>query len=107
MQGINVVFRLPCIPKPAIIATILCWGQFNRDGEGTEHLGGHVVMRRAAAVRRRLTLGFLPKIPFKLTQSIHVALQKKCYWDYTLAETDLLCMLKWGTQWTMVSYLKK
>ena len=28
-----------------------------------------------------LTLGFLPKIPFKLTQSIHVALQKNCYFD--------------------------
>ena len=26
---------------------------------------------------------------------------------YTLAGTDLLCMLNWGTQWTMVSYLKK
>ena len=26
---------------------------------------------------------------------------------YTLARTDLLCMLNWGTQWTMVSYLKK
>ena len=25
----------------------------------------------------------------------------------TLAGTDLLCMLNWGTQWTMVSYLKK
>ena len=25
----------------------------------------------------------------------------------TLALTDLLCMLNWGTQWTMVSYLKK
>ena len=25
---------------------------------------------------RLFTLGFLPKIPFKLTQSIHVALQK-------------------------------
>ena len=27
------------------------------------------------------TLGFLPKIPFKMTQSIHVALQKNCYFD--------------------------
>ena len=27
------------------------------------------------------TLGFLPKIPFKLTQSIHVALQKSCNFD--------------------------
>ena len=27
--------------------------------------------------------------------------------EYTLAGTDLLCMLNWGTQWTMVSYLKK
>jgi len=26
---------------------------------------------------------------------------------FTLAGTDLLCMLNWGTQWTMVSYLKK
>ena len=26
---------------------------------------------------------------------------------YTLAGTDLLCMLNWGTQWTVVSYLKK
>ena len=26
---------------------------------------------------------------------------------FTLARTDLLCMLNWGTQWTMVSYLKK
>ena len=25
----------------------------------------------------------------------------------TLAGTDLLCVLNWGTQWTMVSYLKK
>ena len=25
----------------------------------------------------------------------------------TLARTDLLYMLNWGTQWTMVSYLKK
>ena len=25
----------------------------------------------------------------------------------TLARTDLLCMLNWGTKWTMVSYLKK
>ena len=25
----------------------------------------------------------------------------------TLARTDLLCKLNWGTQWTMVSYLKK
>ena len=25
----------------------------------------------------------------------------------TLARTDLSCMLNWGTQWTMVSYLKK
>ena len=25
----------------------------------------------------------------------------------TLARTDFLCMLNWGTQWTMVSYLKK
>ena len=29
------------------------------------------------------------------------------YWGATLAGTDLLCMLNWGTQWTMVSYLKK
>ena len=28
-------------------------------------------------------------------------------WLHTLARTDLLCMLNWGTQWTMVSYLKK
>ena len=27
------------------------------------------------------TLGLLPKIPFKLIQSIHVALQKTCYFD--------------------------
>jgi hypothetical protein len=27
------------------------------------------------------TLGVLPKIPFKLTQSIHVALQKNCSFD--------------------------
>ena len=26
---------------------------------------------------------------------------------FTLAGTDLLCMLNWGTQWRMVSYLKK
>ena len=37
---------------------------------------------------------------------------KKCknaVWKkgHTLARTDLLCMLNWGTQWTMVSYLKK
>ena len=25
----------------------------------------------------------------------------------TLARTDLLYMLNWGTQWTMVSYLEK
>ena len=29
------------------------------------------------------------------------------YLLHTLARTDLLCMLNWGTQWTMVSYLKK
>ena len=30
-------------------------------------------------------------------------------WDHylTLARTDLLYMLNWGTQWTMVSYSKK
>ena len=27
--------------------------------------------------------------------------------DNTLARTDLLYMLNWGTQWTMVSYFKK
>ena len=26
---------------------------------------------------------------------------------YTLSRNGLLCMLNWGTQWTMVSYLKK
>ena len=26
---------------------------------------------------------------------------------FTLARTDLLYMLNWGTHWTMVSYLKK
>ena len=31
-----------------------------------------------------ITLGVLPKIPFKLTQSIHVALQKNCYFDQKL-----------------------
>ena len=31
---------------------------------------------------------------------------KRIIW-VTLALTDLLCMLNWGTQWTMVSYLKK
>ena len=30
---------------------------------------------------RSNTLVFLPKIPFKMTQSIHVALQKNCYFD--------------------------
>ena len=30
---------------------------------------------------RDFTLGFLPQIPFKMTQSIHVALQKNCYFD--------------------------
>ena len=29
------------------------------------------------------------------------------YIGHTLARTDLLYMLNWGTQWTMVSYLKK
>ena len=34
--------------------------------------------------------------------------KKKSYLSLpTLAGTDLLCMLNWGTQWTMVSYLKK
>ena len=34
--------------------------------------------------------------------------QSNCaYAQTTLARTDLLCMLNWGTQWTMVSYLKK
>ena len=30
------------------------------------------------------TLGLLPKIPFKLTQSIHVAIQKSCNFDWKL-----------------------
>ena len=30
-----------------------------------------------------------------------------CVYWVTLARTDLLCMLNWGTEWTMVSYLKK
>ena len=37
-------------------------------------------------------------------------ISKFCYRlqvHHTLAGTDLLCMLNWGTQWTMVSYLKK
>ena len=32
---------------------------------------------------------------------------QKVHAQHTLARTDLLCMLNWGTQWTMVSYLKK
>ena len=37
----------------------------------------------------------------------HMRIKKTCFVSYTLAGTDLLCMLNWGTQWTMVSYLKK
>ena len=32
----------------------------------------------------KCTLGVLPKIPFKLTQSIHVALKKSCNFDCKL-----------------------
>ena len=40
-------------------------------------------------------------------QFFHVFPEYKGWSTPTLARTDLLCILNWGTQWTMVSYLKK
>ena len=37
----------------------------------------HGILYYLDTLALKYTLGFLPKIPFKLTQSIHVAIQKK------------------------------
>ena len=46
------------------------------------HVKKHQVLTRKSFTQYfPLTLGFLPKIPFKVTQSIHIALHKNCYFD--------------------------